>query len=262
MDDKSHTLATVLTGQAELVSKVAASDFGNAVLEHVSQAATIENFGAFYFADLARPKPLLSISAGHMSRYIFRRDADQILGNHAVRDEITAQIRSAPEGGVLIERWHPSDDDPRHSLFQRSQVLERLAVSSRLGRGGFRSFFLRSKAAGWLETREYKALCEVLPLVHELIGLRHRIVGTESFQFSALRNVSSLRERNIPGFVRLSPREADCCDCLIEGKTVAGTALELGIAETTVRTLRQRAYRKLGVSSAGQIMALLINERI
>ena len=254
--------AARLDGQALLVSKVADAGFGREVLKFASQAAKIENFGAFYFADLTRPKPVLSVSAGSMSDYIFRRDADRILNDLTMRDEISSQIQDAPTQGVLIERWHPSGGDPRVPIFRRSRILERVAVSSRLGRGGFRSFFLRSEADGWISDAGYTDLCELLPFVHELIGLRHRIVGAERFQFSAQRDVSSLRARNAPGFSRLSQREAECCDCLIAGKSVAGTALDLGVAETTVRTLRQRSYRKLGVSSAGQIMALLINERL
>jgi len=262
MDDRFQNVTTQLDAQAELMSKVADAEFGNAVLNFLSRTAKIENFGAFYFANLSRPKPVLSVSAGRMSRYIFQRDADQILGDLAMQEGFATQIRQAPRGGVLIERWHPTDDDPRQALYERSRVLERVAVSSRLGRGGFRSFFLRSKSDGWMNDAEYAALCQILPFVHELIGLRHRIVGAENFHFSAQRNVSSLRERNAPGFVLLSRREAECCDCLIAGKTVAGTALDLGVAETTVRTLRRRAYRKLEVSSAAQVMALLINDGV
>ena len=262
MDDKLHMTNAALEGQALLVSEVAGARFGISVLRFVSQAAKIENFGAFYFADLLHPKPVLSVSAGRMSDYIFRRDADQILSDAEMRNEIAVQIQNAPRHGVLIERWHPSGDDPRKALYDRSKILERVAVSSRLGRGGIRSFFLRSNSAGWMNDAEYFALCELLPFVHELIGLRHRIVGAEQFQYSAQRNASSLRERNAPGFSLLSQREAQCCDCLIAGKSVAGTALELKVAETTVRTMRQRAYRKLGVSSAAQIMALLINEKV
>lgn len=257
-----HKTGKRLGGQALLISKVADASFGASVLRFVSQTARVENFGAFYFADLAHPKPVLSVSAGRMSEYIFRRDADQILSDAELREEIVAQIQNAPRYGVLIERWHPSGDDPRKPLYDRSKILERVGVSSRLGRGGFRSFFLRSKSAGWMSDAEYTLMCDLLPFVHELIGLRHRIVGAEQFQYSALRNASSLRERNAPGFSLLSQREAQCCDCLIAGKSVAGTALELKVAETTVRTMRQRAYRKLGVSSAAQIMALLINEKV
>ncbi len=161
---------------------------------------------------------------------------------------------------MLIERWHPGKDDTRRSIFERAGVIERVALFSRDGKTGFQSFYLRSVNAGWLSDAEYDGLCRTLPLVHALIGLRQRLVGSEHFQFVAGTSASSLRERNAPGFVELSPREAEVCDCLIEGKTVAGTALDLSISEATVRTLRRRAYRKLGVGSATALMALIVND--
>ena len=39
--------------------------------------------------------------------------------------------------------------------------------------------------------------------------------------------------------------------------TVEGTALDLGIAPTSVATYRKRAYQKLGITSQNEIFALL-----
>ena len=41
-------------------------------------------------------------------------------------------------------------------------------------------------------------------------------------------------------------------------EAVAGSALELGVSENTIRTLRRRAYRKLGLTSATQVVALVL----
>ena len=60
------------------------------------------------------------------------------------------------------------------------------------------------------------------------------------------------------GFVELTPREAEVCDLLLDGKSIAASALQLDISEATIRTLRQRAFRKLHVGSGRELMALFI----
>jgi DNA-binding NarL/FixJ family response regulator len=102
----------------------------------------------------------------------------------------------------------------------------------------------------------------VLPLAHELINLRHRIVGSEAYSLLPTASVSGLRARGIASFLKLTPRETDVCDCLVKGLTVKGTALHLNLAETSVRTLRQRAYRKLNIVSAYELLAMLAKEGI
>lgn len=57
--------------------------------------------------------------------------------------------------------------------------------------------------------------------------------------------------------VRLAPRETQVCALILEGHTNLGISLHLGISENTVRTLRQRAYAKLGISTMGELFTLL-----
>ena len=134
-------------------------------------------------------------------------------------------------------------------------MIERVSVASRAGRGGFVSFYLRGKQTGWLTAPEMDRLRSVLPLAHELIGLRHRLVGGSG------ATATGPRDRAVEPFTSLSPREAEVCDHAIRGISVAGTALELGISENSVRTLRKRAWRKLGVGSATALAALVLSDR-
>lgn len=245
---------------AALIAAVPREDFGKTVLDYISQSARIENFGAFYISDLARPKPVLSVWSGRISDYWFQRNAKDILNDPDFLGPLVRKMQSAPLDGVVIERWHPGAADPRRSIFERSNILERIGVYSRSGTSGFQSFYLRGIEDGWISDTDLQRLQECLPIVHGLIGLRHRIVGSENFQFTVGTSASSLRERDVAGFGKLSQREAETCDAAIRGMTVAGTAIELSVSETTVRTLRKRAYRKLGVRSANALVALIVND--
>jgi DNA-binding CsgD family transcriptional regulator len=245
---------------ARLAAAVPGPDFGQHLLAHIRTAASIANFGAFYVSDMARPDPVLSVWSGEMSDYWFTRNARTILSNDLLRDDIVARVARAQAGGLAVERWHPPADDPRAPIYARDGVIERVTVSSRSGRAGFLSFYLRGAGAGWISEADFARLKQVLPLAHELIGLRHRIVGSEAFHFSARASASALRERNVARFGTLSPREAQVCDLIVRGVTVAGSALELGVSENTIRTLRRRAYRKLGTASALQLVALVLGD--
>jgi DNA-binding CsgD family transcriptional regulator len=52
-------------------------------------------------------------------------------------------------------------------------------------------------------------------------------------------------------------RERQVCARAAMGKSVAVTALELGIGEASVLTYRQRAYQRLSVKSALELRALV-----
>lgn len=260
MDDKLFQHSLPREDVAGLVASVQEPDFADRLMAFVREAAAVANLGAFYVADLSRPQPVLSIWSGEMSGYWFNRNARTILSHDLLQENIVARIRAAPSGGLWVQRWHPEPDDPLAPIYRRDGVIERLTVSSHDGRAGFLSFYLRGKDSGWFSVADIVRLRRVLPLAHDLIGLRHRIVGSEAFHFAGQASASALRERNVTGFARLSVREAEVCDHIIRGLGVAGTALELGVSENTVRTLRRRAYAKLGVNSATQIVALVLND--
>jgi len=244
---------------AALTAAVPQSGFAQHLLAYVRRAADIANFGTFYVTDMNRPEPVLSIWAGEMSGYWFNRNAKRILKQDTLMQSILQRIEAARGGGLVIERWRPAPEDPISPIYARDGVIERVTVSSCSDRIGLQSFFLRGEKSGWFTEDEMARLKQVLPLVHELIGLRHRIAGATAYSRSASGRASDLRQRNAGPFGALSRREAEICDLALQGMSVAGSALELGISENTIRTLRRRAYGKLGVSSATQIATLILN---
>ena len=240
---------------AALVATVPTDGFGAALLTHIRTQAEIANFGAFLVPDLSNPQPVLSVWSGQMSDYWFNVNARRITSHDTLRRDFVERIQRAPPGGLVIDRWHPPDDDPRAPIYARDKVIERVSVASRTGRGGFVSFYLRGEQSGWLTATDMDRLHTVLPLAHELIGLRHRLVGTSD------STASGLRDRAVDPFSTLSSREAEVCDHAARGVSVAGTAVTLGVSENSVRTLRKRAWRKLGVGSATQLTALVLANR-
>ena len=60
-------------------------------------------------------------------------------------------------------------------------------------------------------------------------------------------------------FDRLSPRELEVARLMVEGRRNREIAVELRVAESTVRTLRSRALGKLDVRGEGALMRLAID---
>jgi DNA-binding CsgD family transcriptional regulator len=255
MSDDPRTSPLPRDPQAALVASLPTDGFGAALLAYIRSAAEIAHFGAFLVPELADPQPVLSVWSGQMSDYWFTINARRITSHDTLRRDFVDRIRRAPPGGLVIDRWHPPEGDPRAPIYARDGVIERVSVASRMGRGGFVSFYLRGKQSGWLSEDDLARLRAVLPLAHELIGLRHRLTGTQGTTASALRTAA------VEPFTALSPREAEVCDHAVRGVSVAGTALALGVSENSVRTLRKRAWRKLGVGSATALAALVLSDR-
>lgn len=247
-------------GAAALAASVGKDNFRECLIKFVSSAARIDNFGAFYLSELGKVTPVLSVWGGSMSEYRFHRNIDWLLAHESFSEDVLRRIQEAPMDGAVLERWHQPPGDPFTRILEQSAVLERIAVSTKLGRGGLRSFYLRSRASGWLTDQEFDRLEEFLLIAHEMIGLRHQLAGSEAFKSKPAITVSKLRERNVMAFASLSRREAEVCDYIAKGVTAEGTAMELGIAQSSVRTLRRRAYRKLNVTSATELMALMLPE--
>lgn len=230
------------------------------MLDYVGRAARFRNFGAFFFPDIRHGDPVLSIWSGSISDYWYRRNADSLLNDPDHVAGLRRQIIRAPEGGARLQIFVPDPGDRRHAYYARARLYGRVSVSSRSGRTGLHCFFLRSRADGAFSAEERLRMREVLPIAHTLVALRHRIVGTEAIRYVTGRSASSLRDRGIKGFATLSEREAQVCDLIALGVSTRGSAARLGVSENSVRTLRQRAYRKLGVGSSSEVSALILKQ--
>jgi len=57
----------------------------------------------------------------------------------------------------------------------------------------------------------------------------------------------------------LTQREQEVCARATMGMSVEATALDLGIAKTSVMTYRKRSYQRLGITSVQELCALVLH---
>jgi DNA-binding CsgD family transcriptional regulator len=86
-------------------------------------------------------------------------------------------------------------------------------------------------------------------------GMRRKLGSTRRGQTDAVASFEHMLQSLNAG---LTPRELQVCAHALAGITVAGIATTLGVKDSTVATLRRRAYAKLGVVSLSALFAKCI----
>lgn len=243
--------------KSDVIAAAGSADFGKTLLAFVSRRAKLRNFGTYYVGNWRRPRPILSVWYGKIDDYWFRLNSDDVVTSSVFRQEIAARVKKAPSAGVAVDVWAPTEDDFRHEMFRRARICERLGITSRHGKSGFLTFFLRSQPDGRLSNDELEMLYEVLPFVQHTVRLHHKLAGAVFTRAMSKGIASHYRAGGIKGFSDLSRRETDVCDCISRGLTVTESAIELDVAENSIHVFRQRAFRKLGINSAREAMVLM-----
>jgi DNA-binding CsgD family transcriptional regulator len=88
--------------------------------------------------------------------------------------------------------------------------------------------------------------------------IRRNEALTDGVQVSSKEAIAEIEGRLHRRFPALTDRERQACARAVVGVTVEGAALELGVALSSVRTYRKRAYRRLGVTNAGELARLVM----
>lgn len=237
-------------------------DFGRRVLRCVSGACVLRNFSVYVIPDIRRPSPVMTMFDGELGEYRIRRNSGESVKLPSYPGRIDALLKMAAGHEVHLLRETPEEGDPRWPIYRRSGLIERV-TSMRIDRlVAYNINYYRSRGDGPITDEEEERLRPVLPVVNALVVLRHKILGlTQLTAMPAKDQVAHLRGAGLPLFEKLTVRESQVCDGIVAGLTAGAVALELGIAENTVRTMRMRAYRKLGIQSSNQLFALLLSAR-
>lgn len=146
----------------------------------------------------------------------------------------------------------------RAAIYGRFGIVERVSLMRRvLGRWLLLNLY-RDRASGRFDAAALEKLAELAPLLVACAGkqlaLSSRPAGTRS-RSAALASFESMLQALDAG---LTARERQVCAQALAGVTVAGIAVTLGVKESTVATLRRRAYAKLGISSLNSLFALCV----
>ena len=261
---KRHDEAADAGALAQVVDRLGEDGFGPSLLAWLAPALRAAHATAFRFDAGLQARVVLTASAGGggvavvwggvlAGRGLSGRD----LGRGGGRRH-TAARADAP---AIVRLRREDIDDPAYGeqLWDRFGLVERLSALSLLD-GHWTAFNLyRDRAAGAFAARELKRFVALAPLLLALLR-RHLATLQPSAQAGPAGRVgpeaAAALLLRLP--VRLSTREREVCALTLAGHTREGIGLALGIAASSVATLRRRAYRKLQIHGAGELFALCL----
>jgi DNA-binding CsgD family transcriptional regulator len=156
---------------------------------------------------------------------------------------------------VALQRVLPPDlasSSFRRRFFDDAGIVERISIIQR-GTDAWRGINVARHASdGCCSDEELDSLIGLACLVLPMLPL-NRERGAEPQPLTA----DALERRFADRYANLTARERQVCARAAVGMSIEATALDLGIAKTSVLTYRQRAYQRLGVTTPIELRALV-----
>jgi DNA-binding CsgD family transcriptional regulator len=154
---------------------------------------------------------------------------------------------------VAIQRIRPDDissDEFRRRFFDQAGIVERISIIQR-GSHAWRVINVaRHRSTGIFSDGELDALLGLARLALPMLPLNRRRAAMR------LPNAEHVQRRLQNLFPELTRREQEVCARATMGMSVEATAIDLGIAKTSVMTYRKRGYRRMGITSVYELCAL------
>ena len=170
-------------------------------------------------------------------------------------DPVCDAYNAAPAlSDIAIQRIRPADiesEDFRRRFFDQAGIVERVSIIQR-GPSAWRVINVaRHRSSGVFSDRELDALVGLACLALPMLPLNRR--RSEGRATSAAHVEHRLHHL----YPSLTQREQEVCARATMGMSVEATALDLGIAKTSVMTYRKRSYQRLGITSVHELCALV-----
>jgi DNA-binding CsgD family transcriptional regulator len=171
-------------------------------------------------------------------------------------DPVCDAYQAAPQlGDVAFLRLRPRDIAShgfRRRFFDDAGIVERVSILQKGGESWRVLNVARHVSDGYFSDDELDRLIGLACLTLPMLPL-NRTHAVPAAQLT----VDQLERRFAVRFGRLTPRERQVCARAVIGMTVEATAIDLGIAKTSVLTYRQRAYQRLRISGPYELCSLV-----
>ena len=269
MDQFDITDSNIWNKAVRLTGNITKGTFEPEIYGLLREAADIAHFAVHIF-DAARVKEQrLSLVGGTVSYHwaqlatkrveAYSKQINQTFDHNL---ELIAQGLLKPEG---IFRYQPdSTSQPEiAAVYKQGGILEKV-YELRVTQGRIYQLNLfRAVKSGPFTGDEIRRLERILPLIMNLVLLHFQICGADEWQKHNEKHVVSFLKKNgVDYFSPLTRQETEVCDLIIYGQTTDGIAAEMEISVSSVKTYRNRAYKKLNITSKSELFALIINSQI
>lgn len=244
-------------------------DFPSLLLEAANATVVADHLSLFRITPGLAP---VLAGAASLDRRDVAADAGQLYVKslHYRFDPNTPRVRSAGAAGdgPLITRQRAkdiADDTYRREIYDRFNLEDRVSIMGHEGPVWHVVSLYRDRATGRFTPQEEAEIAPRAPLMSKLASkhlraLQYAQAAASQWTAPTLPPISLL-ERMVGGLGNsLSNREIEVCARALQGKTSEAIALDLGVKESTVATLRKRAYGKLRISTLNELFALCLSK--
>lgn len=172
-------------------------------------------------------------------------------------DPVCDAYSAAPAtSDVALQRIEPADvahQDFRRRFFDQAGIVERVSIIQR-GPSSWRVMNVsRHRSSGVFSDRELDALIGLACLALPMLPLNRRRSAARS------NHPVDIEHRLKQLYPLLTGRERQVCARAAMGMSVEATALDLGVARTSVMTYRKRSYQRLGINSVHELCSLILH---
>ncbi len=249
---------------ARVVDRLGDEGFGAALLAWLAPSLRIAHVTAFRFDAALQVRVVMTASTDGSA--IATQSARVYAGSGLYRhDQLLDTMRRRAGAGeespaiVHLRRTDIADAAYGEQLWDRFGLVDRLSALALLDGHWTALNVYRDATAGAFAARDARRFAGLAGLLlallrRHLAALRPAALGGTAARVPPEAAAALLAQ--LP--VRLSPREREVCALTLAGHTREGIGLALGIAASSVATLRERAYRKLQIHSAGELFALCL----
>ena len=246
-----------------LVGQIGTSNFNRTFLDFFKHFVDIDNLVVYYFPHKKAPQCLIPTGKEENAELMLQI-ADLYVSEYYKYDPNKsiwgANLRSRSAKHLLINRDEVEDETYRSLFFDSTNLLEELIFAERFLNGSIHIGFHRSP--------DFKRFDEVDISYFKYLSSFGIACLLRHFVFSNTAKKSIGRQEKLV-FIRdllsskapdLSLRELDVCSRIVLGYSTLGIALELGLKECSVATMRKRGYRKMGICSQNELFEHCLDE--
>jgi len=242
----------------DLIASLGEEDFLARMLEFIHLQMVVDHLSLFEFDPALVPRLVGAASRNSAKTAIL---AGRIYERAMFYrfDPSSERVRSG-EGKdhvVLLTLSESEIRDPsyRSSIYGRFGIVERASLIRRVQGRWLLLNIYRDRGSGRFDSSALTKLTDLAALLMACTGKHVAMTSKRAVPRARMDAVASFESMLQSLNSGLTRRELQVCAHALAGITVAGIAATLGVKDSTVATLRRRAYAKLGVVSLSALFA-------
>lgn len=242
---------------ADIISAIGERRFDKEVLIHLNDLLPVDFLAVYRINPEGPPRMFISASLGEQDVSIdcFRRYRR---GLYQKDSTFSSARKMISDGSGAMTLWNEAEIPTPHreQIYRRHGIRERLSVVSGEPGGSLLALNLyRYQSSGVFRATEIDLVESLVPVLIACVRKQIQFASCVDTQMASTLKSSSESLMSI--CPDLTPREVEVCDRLLRGMTYDGIAHDLGLAPTSIKTYRARAFDRLGIRFRNELVPLV-----